>query len=82
MTDTLAEAIELVPEQARTPAYDADGQVRDGTWVTEITDLLDVSTWPKGCESSFGRKAVSGSSVAVHRPRRPAPDRVRHQHSW
>lgn len=31
-----------------TPAYDADGQVRDGAWVTEITGLLDLSTWPKG----------------------------------
>jgi hypothetical protein len=48
LTDTHAEAIDLVPEQAWTPAYDADGQVRDGAWVTEITDLLDLSTWPKG----------------------------------
>ncbi|WP_138843303.1 IS1380 family transposase [Rhodococcus pyridinivorans] len=48
LTDAHAEAIDLVPEQAWTPAYDADGQVRDGAWVTEITDLLDLSSWPKG----------------------------------
>ncbi|MBD8057328.1 IS1380 family transposase [Rhodococcus ruber] len=48
LTDAHADAIDLVPEQAWTPAYDADGQVRDGAWVTEITDLLDLSTWPKG----------------------------------
>ncbi|WP_420752724.1 IS1380 family transposase [Rhodococcus sp. O3] len=48
LTDAHAEAIDLVPDQAWTPAYDADGQVRDGAWVAEITDLLDLSTWPKG----------------------------------
>ena len=48
MTDTHAEAIDMVPEQAWTPAYDPDGQVRDGAWVAEITGLLDLSTWPNG----------------------------------
>jgi hypothetical protein len=48
LTDAYAEAIDLVPDQAWTPAYDADGQVRDGAWVTELTDLLDLSSWPKG----------------------------------
>ncbi|UGQ60518.1 IS1380 family transposase (plasmid) [Rhodococcus pyridinivorans] len=48
LTDAHAAAIDLVPEQAWTPAYDPDGQVRDGAWVTEITGLLDLSTWPNG----------------------------------
>lgn len=48
LTDAHVDAIDLVPEQAWTPAYDPDGQVRDGAWVTEITDLLDLSTWPSG----------------------------------
>ncbi|WP_404316256.1 IS1380 family transposase [Prescottella equi] len=48
LTDTHADAIALVPDRAWTPAYDADGQVRAGAWVTEITGLLDLSTWPKG----------------------------------
>jgi hypothetical protein len=31
-----------------TPAYDADGQVRDGAWVAEATGLLDLTGWPAG----------------------------------
>ena len=31
-----------------TPAYDADGEVRDGAWVAELTGLLDLSGWPTG----------------------------------
>ncbi len=30
------------------PAYNADGQPRDGADVAEITDLLDLTAWPKG----------------------------------
>jgi Transposase DDE domain group 1 len=37
-----------IPDQVWTPAYDADGQVRDGAWVAELTGLLDLSGWPKG----------------------------------
>lgn len=30
-------------------AIDADdGQVRDGAWVAEVTEMLDVEAWPKG----------------------------------
>src|SRR5258705_3323707 len=31
-----------------TPAYDADGQVRPGAWVVEVTGVLDLSGWPPG----------------------------------
>ena len=31
-----------------TPAYDAVDEVRDGAWVTALTDLLDLSSWPPG----------------------------------
>ena len=31
-----------------TPAYDAHDAVRDGAWVAELTDLLDLSGWPPG----------------------------------
>ena len=30
------------------PAYDGDGQVRDGAWVAELTGLLILTGWPKG----------------------------------
>jgi hypothetical protein len=36
------------PEEGRTPAYDAGGTERPGAWVSEITDMADLSTWPKG----------------------------------
>lgn len=29
-------------------AHDIDGQPRDGAWVTEITDQLNLSAWPTG----------------------------------
>ena len=30
------------------PAIDADGGNRDGAWVAEATDLVDLSAWPEG----------------------------------
>lgn len=48
LTDTMATAIDLIPEAAWTPAYDADGGVRDGAWVTEATGVLDLSGWSPG----------------------------------
>ncbi|HSS24233.1 MAG TPA: IS1380 family transposase [Mycobacterium sp.] len=48
VSDAAAAAIDLIPEAAWTPAYDADGQVRDGAWVAEATGVLDLSGWPPG----------------------------------
>ncbi|WP_454777856.1 IS1380 family transposase [Georgenia muralis] len=42
------ELLAKIPEQVWTPAYDAHDQIRDGAWVAELTDLLDLSGWPKG----------------------------------
>lgn len=30
------------------PTINADGSIRDGAWVAEATDLLDLSDWPAG----------------------------------
>lgn len=30
------------------PAVESDGTVREGAWVVEVTDLLDLSVWPAG----------------------------------
>ena len=35
-----------VPAEAWMPAYDADGQVRPGACVAELTDAFDLSGWP------------------------------------
>jgi len=48
ITGDIQEAIGKVPAGAWTPAYDGDGQVRDGAWVADITGLLDLSCWPAG----------------------------------
>jgi Transposase DDE domain group 1 len=48
VSDTNAAALDLIPETAWTPAYDADGQVRDGAWVAEATGVLDLAGWPDG----------------------------------
>ena len=48
LTQDIVEKINLIPDPGWTPAYDADGKVRDGAWVTELTGMLDLSTWPPG----------------------------------
>ncbi|WP_189152415.1 IS1380 family transposase [Streptomyces lacrimifluminis] len=48
ITDALHEAVLKIPKTAWTPAYDAGGTERPGVWVAEITDMPDLSTWPKG----------------------------------
>jgi hypothetical protein len=48
ITDEAQHAIMKIPAKAWTPAYDGDGQVRDGAWVAELTGLLDLRSWPKG----------------------------------
>ena len=41
-------AITTLPERAWTPAVTADGEVRDGAEVAEVTGLLDLRRWPAG----------------------------------
>ena len=46
ITEAIQAAIGKVPAAAWTPAYDGDGQVRDGAWVADITGLLALDGWP------------------------------------
>jgi hypothetical protein len=48
ITQDIQDAIGKVPADAWTPAYDGDGQVRNGAWVADITGLLDLDSWPAG----------------------------------
>jgi hypothetical protein len=48
VTEDMQAAILKVPADSWTPAYDGDGQVRDGAWVADITGMLDLSSWPAG----------------------------------
>jgi hypothetical protein len=48
ITEDMQAVIPKAPARSWTPAYDGDGQVRDGAWVADITGLLDLSSWPAG----------------------------------
>lgn len=50
LPENTPDLLKLIPESAWTPAYDADGKVRPGAWVAELTGLLDLAKnkWPKG----------------------------------
>ena len=48
ITEKLRDAIDLVPAKVWTPAIEADGGVREGGDVAELTGLLDLTRWPKG----------------------------------
>jgi Transposase DDE domain group 1 len=48
LTEAVREAILSLPEAAWRPAIRQDGGTREGAWVAEITDRLDLSTWPDG----------------------------------
>jgi hypothetical protein len=49
LTQTIREAILALPETAWRPAIRQDGETREGAWVAELTDRLDLSGWPQGC---------------------------------
>jgi hypothetical protein len=41
-------AILALPEAAWRPAFNDDGEVRDGAWVAELTDRVSLDAWPEG----------------------------------
>jgi Transposase DDE domain group 1 len=48
ISEDMQEAILTLPERVWEPAYDADGEIRPGAWVAELTGLLDLAGWPAG----------------------------------
>lgn len=51
ITEKLRDAIDLVPKNIWTPALDADGRIRQGGDVAELTGLIDpvvIAKWPAG----------------------------------
>jgi hypothetical protein len=48
LTAGVRDAILGLPESAWRPAIRQDGQVREGAWVAELSDHLDLATWPQG----------------------------------
>jgi hypothetical protein len=49
LTEAVRDAILGVPEAAWRPAVRQDGETRQGAWVSEISDRLDLDGWPAGC---------------------------------
>ena len=41
LPDDIADRLALIPDQVWAPAIDADGEVRNGAWVAEVTGVLD-----------------------------------------
>ncbi len=48
LTETVRSAILETPEDAWVPALDQDGSERENGEVVELTDRLDLATWPTG----------------------------------
>ncbi|MDP9435555.1 MAG: IS1380 family transposase, partial [Actinomycetota bacterium] len=48
LPDNAADLVAVIANQAWSPAYASDGQIRPGAWVAELTGLLDLSGWPPG----------------------------------
>ncbi|WP_328825840.1 IS1380 family transposase [Streptomyces sp. NBC_00252] len=47
ITEAIHQHVLKIPASAWTPAVESDGEIRDGSWVAELTgDLLD--SWPQG----------------------------------
>ena len=81
LPDDTAQIYDTIPETAWAPAYNADGQPRQGADVAEITDLVDLTAWPKGMWVNRAPRAAPPGSPAALRGRGRLPtDRLRHQH--
>jgi hypothetical protein len=48
INNTVREQILALGEDAWTPAVNQDGQPRDGAWVTELTGIVNLDSWPEG----------------------------------
>jgi hypothetical protein len=59
ITDDIQDAILKIPAAAWTPAYDAEGQARDGAWVAEITGMLDERQRRRGQPARPARPAAA-----------------------
>jgi len=67
ITQDVQEAILKVPACAWTPAYDAEGQVRPGAWVAEITGMPGLAGWPKGMRVIVHKERPHpGCAATVH----------------
>jgi hypothetical protein len=48
LPDSTPDLLARIPEHVWAPALDAHDEVRDGAWVADLTDLLNLTGWPAG----------------------------------
>jgi len=48
LPDNTPEVLKSIPQHVWAPALDAHDEVRDGAWVADLTDLLNLTNWPAG----------------------------------
>lgn len=48
LPDDFEHTLTKIPKTAWTEAYDAEGRIRPGAFVAEVTDLMNLNTWPPG----------------------------------
>jgi Transposase DDE domain group 1 len=48
INSTVREQILALAQDAWAPAINQDGEPREGAWVTELTGLINLSSWPEG----------------------------------
>lgn len=48
VSETVGQAALSLPKRRWKPALDADGEPREGAWVAELTDKVDLAGWPEG----------------------------------
>ncbi|MGH3470557.1 MAG: hypothetical protein ACRDPG_00745 [Nocardioidaceae bacterium] len=82
ITEKIRHTIKLVPKQLWATAIDADGGIRDGGDVAELTGLLDLTkvASPNAGHRPPGMPSSGRATVAVRRGRRLALPGVRHKH--
>jgi len=80
ITETIAEAIEKVPADAWTPAYDGDGEVREGGVGRGPHRPAEPGRLARRDAGHRPQIAPApGRAAAVHRRRRPPVHRLRHR---
>lgn len=83
LTEKIREAIAMVPSATWVCSIDADGGVRAGGDVAELTGLLDLEPLAHGHAGhrATGRSAPRRPAVPVRKGRRVALPSLRHQHT-
>jgi hypothetical protein len=63
LTEPVRQAVLGLSESAWAPAIRQDGEEREGAWVAEITDRLDLGSWPEGTDRA-ARPPAPGAQLS------------------